>query len=422
MTAPRIAPPTYVQQLMHDIDTLQPGTVFNPGFIMRGVFRMADDVDVETLRLALADVIARHSALRTVLVHDSEGLRQRVLPPMAARLVVDRLDRGVSLAEYVHDVTMRDYGWQEPPLLWAHVVRHSEGTALILVAHHIVCDAWSMRLLERDVNAAYAARREHRAPLGADVMQYWEIGADDHSAKVRARIEGALPYWRERLAGTAGLGLPVETRNPDTGPPVVHPFAVPDTLRDAVGKAARRARTTPFTLMLTAFASAVLPDGDAVVPVLTSGRPAVEWQTVGCLLNLLPIRIDDTADRDLAALVGRVDRACREAYAHDTALIHVLRAIPELLLALLSRDVLPPAFQMIPRMPLHDAVPDAGRLLRHVPDDVVPALPLTTPFLWSMRERDHLDGYVMYDSNLFSAAWMDRAVAAFLDRLAEIVR
>ncbi|MCF3121146.1 hypothetical protein IPZ68_15775 [Streptomyces arenae] len=419
---------TYAQDLLDLVETLLPGTVHQPGFLVRAAYRVPGPVDERILRQALDDVVARHGALRTQLVHEDGALRQRVLPPMPARLTVDLLAPGESVDDWIAEVTTRPHPSDEPPLLWAYLGRRDgaqgagEEAVLVLVAHHIAADAWSQDVLERDLAAAYTARLHGRGALPADVMQYADIAVEDRSDKWQARIGEALPYWRDRLTGAEGLGLPAEHPDAAPGPTAVHPFRIDDGLRDAVRNTARRGRTTPFTLLLTAFVGALLPPGDAMVPVITAGRIPSEWHTVGFLLNVLQIRVDNPGPGGLAELRPRVDSRCREAYANDIPLIPVLRQNPQLLGRMTARDRVAPAFQMIVRPPTRASREPSALALDRMPLDTQPPLPIPLPFLWTMRWDDEPGGYVTYDAHLFGAAWMERAVATYLDALTELAR
>ncbi|MEU7581161.1 condensation domain-containing protein [Streptomyces sp. NPDC041068] len=416
---------TYAQDLLDLVETLLPGAVLQPGFLVRAAYRVAGTVDEQVLRQALDDVVARHGALRTLLLRDHDGvLRQRVLPPMPARLRVDRLAPQQSADDWIGAVTTRPHPCDEPPLLWAYLGRREgdEGTSLlVLVAHHIAADAWSQDVIARDLVAAYTARLSGEGPLPVDVMQYADIAAEDRSDKWQARIGEALPYWSDRLAGAEGLGLPAQTPNAPQGPTAVHAFRIDDGLRDAVRAAARRGRTTPFTLLLTAFVGALLPPGDAMVPVITAGRIPSEWGTVGFLLNVLQIRVDNPGPGGLSELCPRVDRRCREAYANDIPLIPVLRQSPRLLERMTARDRVAPAFQMIVRPPTRASDRPPALALDRVPLDAQPPLPIPLTFLWTMRWDEEPGGYVTYDAHLFSAAWMERAVETYVNALTELV-
>src|SRR5690349_103173 len=107
----RDAPLTYAQQLLLQLERGRPGSVLSDRFIVREAYRVAGDVEPDTLRRALDDVIARHGALRTVIV---DGDRQRVLDPMHGRLTVHELPSTSTVDEFVARLDGLAYPWNVP--------------------------------------------------------------------------------------------------------------------------------------------------------------------------------------------------------------------------------------------------------------------------------------------------------------------
>ncbi|GHE97478.1 condensation domain-containing protein [Streptomyces fumanus] len=420
MSEPAVHAATYAQELLGLVESMLPGTVMNPRFTVRAAYRLPAGTDVAVLRAALDDVVARHGALRTRLVRDGDGLRQEVLAPMPARLDVTRLPAGEPVREWIAAAAVRPRPPHEPPLLWAELCLPDDGgdPVLVLVGHHIAVDGWSQDVLARDLADAYAARLDGRV-LGDPPLQYTDIAAQDRGGAWQERIRQVLPYWRERLTGIAGLGLPCETPGAEPGPPAVHRFTLAPDLALAVRQSARRARSTPFALLMTAFVRGVLPPGDTLVPVITAGRIPSEWDTVGFLLNVLPIRVDDTG-QDLDALRGHIDGRCREAYAHDIPWVPVLGAAPEMPARLTDRARVPPVFQMIPRPPLAPPREPGARPLVALPDQSLPPQVIPVPFAWTVRWDTTPQVYVTYDSHLFGPRWMRAAEAGFLTALTRL--
>ncbi|WP_280421535.1 condensation domain-containing protein, partial [Nocardia carnea] len=149
--------------------------------------RLSGELDIEALRAAVADLVARHEVLRTVYPETESGPVQVILP--TAQAVPQLAVRSVAAAEVVAAVAeLASTGFDvtaEVPLRVAlfqvgetaesaRVDGASAGDfVLAMVVHHISGDGSSVAPLIRDVMTAYAARIAGEVPGWAPLpVQY----------------------------------------------------------------------------------------------------------------------------------------------------------------------------------------------------------------------------------------------------------
>ncbi|NOK35298.1 non-ribosomal peptide synthase/polyketide synthase, partial [Corallococcus exercitus] len=105
----------------------------------------------------------------------------------------------------------------QPPLLRACLFHLGEGTQrLLLVAHHLVVDAVSWRVLVEDLEACYAAFAEGRAPElppKSSSFQTWARRLEAHAGSSALAREASL--WHEALHSTPAP-LPTDASGPNT--------------------------------------------------------------------------------------------------------------------------------------------------------------------------------------------------------------
>lgn len=129
--------------------------------------RLRGALDVDALRAAVNDVVARHESLRTVFTEiDGEPL-QKILDSGTVDVPWIHVPAGCAVDEQVQTAVEYafDVGSELPIRVWLFQVdaRGSEHVLVVLV-HHIAGDGWSLNPLARDLGVTYAARVAGRAP------------------------------------------------------------------------------------------------------------------------------------------------------------------------------------------------------------------------------------------------------------------
>ena len=173
-------------------------------------------VRAESVRAAFERVVARHEILRTRFVESDGTARQQVLARAPFQLgTVDvrnlpEADRAARIAEIARGVAQEPFDLGAPSLLRAMLVRVSPERALLLIgAHHIVFDGWSIRVLGREVGAAIAEIEGHpQPPLPALDLQYADYALWHEEMMAGPEAEAAVEWWRARLAGAPYFELP----------------------------------------------------------------------------------------------------------------------------------------------------------------------------------------------------------------------
>ncbi|MBG0829118.1 hypothetical protein HS041_15210 [Planomonospora sp. ID67723] len=343
---------------------------FGPRYIIICGYRLTGPVDPAVLQETLDEVVVRHEALRTEIVRDGDG-HQVVHPPCRVRLTVRDLpgdDRDRRAEELLNDAEAEPFPIKELPLIRAVLGRFDDEDAVLgLVAHHTAVDEWSIRLIMRDVAHGYAVRTGHRPPPLPPVPQYrdyvdWErtgAGGDDN--------ERALAYWRDKLAGAQVLGTGTDHLRSAglTKTTAWRRFSLPGTLTGAVRDIVKETRSSPFMVLLAAYAvylSRREGTTDVVVPSFSSGRgPARFHETVGSFFNYLPFRVNLEGCRTFRDVITRTRLTCVEAYANDLPFGQILGVAPELMTPVTRDDCAVVAFQVF-RSPLGGEQGSAGAL------------------------------------------------------------
>ncbi|EST31002.1 non-ribosomal peptide synthetase, partial [Streptomyces roseochromogenus] len=422
-TRPDRIPLSYAQSRLWFLHRLEgPSPTYN---IVRGL-RLTGELDVPALRAALADVIARHEVLRTVLPETTGEPYQRILPPYRpelpeVRLAPEDLDAAVEAAvRHAFDLDT------EPPLRPTLFTLGPDDHLLLFLLHHVAGDGWSIRPLERDLAAAYAARREGRdpdwAPLPVQYADYtlWQrelLGAESDDDSLISR---QLAFWREALDGLPEqIPLPADRPRPERlsfqGAEV--PVEIGAGLHRRLAALAAEHGVSLFMVLQAGLAALLtrlgagtdIPMGS---PIAGRTDEALE-DLVGFFVNTLVLRTDTSGDPDFATLLDRVRETDLAAYAHQDVpferLVEVLN--PERSLArqpmfqvLLALQNMERSVIGLPGVRAEVVAPGAGVAkfdlsfaLRELRD--------------GDREPNGITGVVEYSTDLFEAATVESVVA-----------
>ncbi|MEV8435783.1 amino acid adenylation domain-containing protein [Actinosynnema sp. NPDC051121] len=324
---PDLVPLSFAQRRLWFVNRLDER---NPSYAVPVALRLRGELDVPALRAALADVVDRHEALRTVFPEVGGTPHQHVRHDVTAPFTL--LDRDpADLDAVLHRIVSTPFDLTaDLPLRTALVRLADDEHVLLLVLHHIAGDGWSMGPLLRDLATAYTARHADRAPGWSPLpVQYadyalWQrelLGdEDDPDGPLAHRIA----FWADALAGVPDeLELPADRPRPatsaQTGGRV--PLVLDADLHGAVLALARRTRTTPFMVFQAALATLLTRVGAGVdIPIGTpvAGRTDEALDDlVGFFVNTLVLRTDTSGDPTFTELLARVRDADLAAYDHQ---------------------------------------------------------------------------------------------------------
>lgn len=410
---------------------------FGPRYNVVYGWRLRGRVDVEVLRGALADVVERHEALRTVVVRDTDLRYQQIHPPSRPELVVRDLTgagpaaRDRRAEELLIEIEAGEYGTRELPLLRAVLGRFDDRDAvLVLIVHHTGSDGWSMQLIIKEIAECYAARRERRDPDLPEVPQYREYTLWEQTSTTQEKLNRSRAYWREKLAGARMTTVHTDFSRSAELPKntSVERYLVDPDMAAATLELARATRGSPFMVLLAAYKVLLRErtgETDITVTTIMSGRGQARFDnTVGSFFNLVPLRTDLAGCQTFREVVERVRKTCLGAFSHAIPFSTIMADAPELGAGFAADDAAVVAFQVF-QFPFVMTAREVGDLeyseIRHrlLPAEVSTDIP--DGALWTLDidpAGNEMIGQLQFNSNRFDA----RTIREILSQFQQVLR
>lgn len=324
---PRSAKLTPAQQEMYATQRALPQ---DPRFHLYGAYRVQQGFDLEALRQAMGVLMTRHGALRTRFVHQNGELVQEMvtLEQVDLENKVHWHEGPADLDAWIENGVAESFPLEHGGLWRVRCRRDDEGVVVLAVFHHLICDAWSMGQLVRELGGLLQGAPASPAP-STHFVDYaaWRdlwFGAQEPNA--------AQDYWRSYL-GSAQLGWrrgqseSGQARRFGQGKKFSQQWSQAQS--DALHQAARRWETTPFLLLLAGFyqvLDAMESRAPWVVASTVADRPcAGVEQSLGYFVKTLITRTPHgkNAEQRLRAL----QQDWASAQAHDLSLGRVLKIL-----------------------------------------------------------------------------------------------
>ncbi|MFJ4917487.1 amino acid adenylation domain-containing protein [Streptomyces sp. NPDC088726] len=393
-------PASDAQSRLLVLDQLNPGSAqYNVpvAFAVHGPF------DTRAFGRALDGLVARHEALRTVFRTAEDGTpAQRVSSVGRVRPAIHRdvpADRADAL---VRAEAARPFDTAAGPLLRCAVYAVDDGShRVLLAAHHLVCDGWSLGLMLDGLSEAYAHEIRGTVHRPAELpLQFPDYAAWQRERTAEGAFEESVRHWAERLRGApTALELPLDRPRPPvrTAAGGTERFLLGADVRARLAEVAAAQGATPFMTVFAvyaAFLSRLSGGEDLVVGYPASGRERPELQEmVGMLTNTLALRVDVSGDPSLDELTRRVRDSLLAAQPYQDAPFEAVV------------DTLAPV-----RETSHDPVVQVALSYE---DEAAPGLRL--PGATTERLALTLDT-AKFDFHLFMERWGDELAAQFIYR------
>lgn len=293
---------------------------------------IAGPLDVELLKDCTAKMLRRHPNLRASFVSRDIPRPVQVVPSRVELPWRQVAAKPADIAKLAAAERSRPFDFEKTPAIRFLLIElPDQHWHLVITAHHIVIDGWSLPVFAAEMIALYGADGD------LDALPVKPRPYRDYIGWLAERDRSASEQvWREHLAGLPGptlLAASMATEAPRTGLPRRTELRTDRQTTGRLSDGARSRGITVNTLMQLAWAlvlSRLTDRNDVVFGVTVSGRPAelsgVETM-IGLFINTVPLRVRLDADVEVGAQCVALQRNAAVLRDHSYLSHAQLRAI-----------------------------------------------------------------------------------------------
>jgi amino acid adenylation domain-containing protein/non-ribosomal peptide synthase protein (TIGR01720 family) len=318
-------PLSFAQKRMWFLEEFEGGTsIYNIAWAMR----IKGALNKDALEQSLNDLVARHESLRTTFISEGGEPIQVIADQMVLKLDETSLNAAdqESIQYRLSEWSTEPFNLRTGPLLKARLIKMGPNDhVLMLVIHHIVSDAWSLDVLQREFFSFYFARCANTNPqLDELPIQFADYAVWQQQRITEVERKKQLGYWASQLAGTPPLlELPTDHPRPSEqsykGARIRRLMS--QQLRDSLRELARSNNATLFMVLLAAFDVLLYRytgQEDVVIGTPIAGRQRTELEAlIGLFLNTLVMRADLSDNPGFDDLLNQVQTTAMDAFAHQ---------------------------------------------------------------------------------------------------------
>jgi amino acid adenylation domain-containing protein len=283
------------------------------------------------LDAAWQSLLHRHDALRMSPV--PAGDRMRI--ERDRRIAIERIDLSRNAPDgqrQALDVLIAGEGTQpfdlaRGPLLRARLVKLALNRHVLLVtAHHLICDGWSVNVLVEELGAMYSTSLAGKSAELPPALSFSQYAKDSRNAERIEQGSRDIAYWRQKLTPQPELlTLPADNVRPAVrgyaGSTFFAEFSKEFSI--ALRKTGAAAGCTLFTTLLAGWQILLWRlsgNSDPVTMIPAAAQSQIEDKVlVGHCVHLLPIRAALDSNMVAAEYLRALKPVVLDAYDHQNA-------------------------------------------------------------------------------------------------------
>ena len=259
-------------------------------------------LNTPAMELAIQTLVNRHESLRATF--STDGVYMSIIKELSigiSKLNLSNLDeesQNGALEQYKKEDANYLFDLVNGPLIKVGLITFSEVKhSLIITAHHIICDGWSIGVILQELGIIYSAIVENKTPLLAESIAFSSYANKEQLFSNSNKYKEVEKYWINMYQENIPVvNLPTDNPRPSlrTYESGRLDFTLDSNLSVSIKKTGLSVGASFVTTLLAGFEVflyQVTGQNDLVVGVPSAAQPANGMDNlIGHCVNLLPLR------------------------------------------------------------------------------------------------------------------------------------
>ena len=289
--------------------------------------QLRGSLNLAAMAKTVQEIVNRHESLRTTI--DSEGNFQQILPSLTIDLpVIDfsdcqKSDREVT--DWFKQEAQTPFDLTQGSLFRASLLKLEEQShLLVMTAHHLVIDGWSMGIILQELAALYSAECQNQPCQLDSPLQFKEYVHWQQQQSQTEAMAAHESYWLEKFAGSIPI-LDLPTSHPR--PPIKtyrgsrERITLEKNLLREIKQLSRNKGCTLFMTLLSIYKVLLYRltnQEELIVGIPVAGRSLNNSEgLVGYCTHLLPIRSNVEDNAIFSEYLTKIRGLLLDAYEHQ---------------------------------------------------------------------------------------------------------
>ncbi|WP_304200534.1 condensation domain-containing protein, partial [Flavobacterium alvei] len=259
-------------------------------------------LDSMAMDRAIQTLVERHQALRATF--STDGVYMSIYKEFSIKLIhldlsnLDEIAKKEDVNKYISEDAHFLFDLVHGPLIKFGLLKLSNTEhQLVITAHHIICDGWSIGIMLQDLGAIYSANVENKIPNLPAPIQFRTYANEEQLFSNSEENKEIEAYWLKMYEESIPIvNVPTDNSRPFLRTYQSHrlDFAFDSNLLIKLKQTGLSVGSSLVTTLLTSFEILLYQltgQDDIVVGMPTAGQSAVDMNNlIGHCVNLLPLR------------------------------------------------------------------------------------------------------------------------------------